>query len=134
MKTGGALSCDCVGGCWGRPLSGDVPRGMLSWVGRYGCLVGWEPLVCHQNMVAISPGNPQGVSGRLLPVGSSPPEVLARGWGSRGGQHLGLLTILLRWQPGLEWVPELDVAVPAQAGTLSLPPRQANCLRPEERR
>lgn len=58
----------------------------------------------------------------ILPEGFhqcfSPPEVLAENKGSRGEQHLGSLAILLRWQPGLQWVPWLNMAVLAQAGAL----------------
>ena len=57
MKCGGASSSDGVGGCWGSPLGGGVPQGVLSWMGA---------------LVVPQAG----------PIRSSPPKVLAGGWGS----------------------------------------------------
>lgn len=51
----------------------------------------------------------------------SPLEVLEGSKSSRGEQHLCSLATLLRWQPGLQWVPWLKAAVLAQAGACSLP-------------
>lgn len=122
MKTGGALSCDCVGGCWGRPLSGGVPRGMLSWVGRYRCLVGWEPLVCHHNMVAISPGNAKECQGGSSLLGL----LLLRCWQEAGAAKVGNI---LAHSPScsggnLAWSG-------SQSSTWQCQPRQAltHCLR-----
>lgn len=86
-KCGGALSSDGVGGYWRSPLSGSVPQGVLGWMGA---------------LVVPQAG----------PIRSSPPKVLAGGWGSWGEQGLGSLTNLLRWQPGLEPALGLDVAAP----------------------
>lgn len=56
-KCAGASRSDGVGGCWGSPLGGGVPQGVL---GRMGALV-----------------VPQ-----TGPIRSSPPKVPAGGWGS----------------------------------------------------
>lgn len=37
MKCGGALSSDGMGSCWGSPLGGVVPQGMLGWMGSPCC-------------------------------------------------------------------------------------------------
>lgn len=78
---------DGVGGCWGSPLGGGVPQGVL---GQMGALV-----------------VPQ-----TGPIRSSPPKVPAGGWGSWGEQRLGSLTNLLRWRRGLESALGLDMAAP----------------------